>query len=990
MTFRSLGAIITVITLMFATAVSAFALDSPDDPYVVTLYNESNGLPTGEANVVVQTRDGYIWIGSYGGLIRYDGTAFRNLSLEGAVESSSIRALAEDGEGRLWIGTNDAGAFVMESGKAVHIDSEDENSFLCIRDFAISDDGTVYAASNSGLAMIKDGVLSPTEGEHTVGETVYSVDIDSKGRVWGSLNGGNCVVIENGKETGIYSSDEFFDNGESIYCTGSDDKGNIYLGTSGSTVAKVPGNWDGGKSKIEYIETPGVSTHNMIRTGPNGSVIVCGNVGACVILKNGKQLTFSEDDKAVSVNSGCMDYEGNLWLASTSFGIVKYTEGCFESPNRAAGLEGVPLNALTKSSGYCFAATDTGILCFDEDWNRVENKLTEQYEGVRVRCLITDNESNVWAATYATQNSVARYDPKTDEIKTYDCADGLLSNSARTVYMLSDGSVAVGTQQGLNIIRDGEIAESYGAEDGLTTASVLCTLEGSDGSVLVGSDGGGIYEIRDGKVTEHSFSEGLNDGVVLRIAEDSKKGAYFISAGSGLYYWDEGFREIPIKKGAGSVFDLYVRDGKLWILQNSGVLSYDREKLLAGEEDVSPTVYGTSYGLSGSLNANTWNWTDPEDGSLYIPTRNGISVFKFGGIKNVLPKVIINSLSVDGEEYANPAEASLKADVNRITVDFSALTYTGTTDVVMEYMLEGFDSDWTAVTDSFNSSVSYTNLPGGEYSFRVRIYTPGDEESYAECVLLLVKEKKVYEHTLFFVLVGILGVGLIVGGVMIAERAKVRSAEKRQREYRKIVEQSLQTFARAIDAKDKYTNGHSLRVAEYSVELARRMGLSKREQENIYYIALLHDIGKIGIPDSILNKPGKLTDEERAMIQNHPLIGGEILKDFTAIEGIADGAKYHHERIDGNGYNEHRKGSEIPLIARIIGVADTYDAMSSTRCYRSALTEDYIVEELKRVSGTQLDPKIVPHMLDMISEGVAPLAEDAYKEAKSISKHYKT
>ena len=207
-------------------------------------------------------------------------------------------------------------------------------------------------------------------------------------------------------------------------------------------------------------------------------------------------------------------------------------------------------------------------------------------------------------------------------------------------------------------------------------------------------------------------------------------------------------------------------------------------------------------------------------------------------------------------------------------------------------------------------------------------------------------------------------------------RLKLKTAQNRQREYQSIVEQALLTFAKTIDAKDPYTNGHSVRVAQYSRELAKRMGMSEGEQEHIYYVALMHDIGKIGIPDNILNKPGKLTDEERSIIQRHVDIGGEILQDFTALSGISSGAKYHHERYDGKGYSEGLSGVDIPQVARIIGVADTYDAMSSDRCYRKALSQEIIEDELQRYSGMQFDPEVVPYMLDMIREGVVPYKQD--------------
>ncbi len=203
-------------------------------------------------------------------------------------------------------------------------------------------------------------------------------------------------------------------------------------------------------------------------------------------------------------------------------------------------------------------------------------------------------------------------------------------------------------------------------------------------------------------------------------------------------------------------------------------------------------------------------------------------------------------------------------------------------------------------------------------------------------------------------------------------RLRMRSLERKNASYHSIVNQSLETFAHAIDAKDKDTNGHSIRVATYSREIAKRMGMCEEDQEKIYYVAMLHDIGKIGIPDSILKKPGKLTEEELQVIRNHPSIGGEILQDFTAIEGISEGARYHHERYDGKGYNEGLKGEEIPLFARIICVADSYDTMSSRRVYKEHHDEQYILKELEECSGKQFDPYIVPYMVEMIKDRTAP------------------
>ena len=178
--------------------------------------------------------------------------------------------------------------------------------------------------------------------------------------------------------------------------------------------------------------------------------------------------------------------------------------------------------------------------------------------------------------------------------------------------------------------------------------------------------------------------------------------------------------------------------------------------------------------------------------------------------------------------------------------------------------------------------------------------------------------------------------------------------------------QTVTTIANIIDARDNYTKGHSTRVADYTALLAYKLGMNKNEIEDIHSIALLHDIGKLGIPDSILNKPGKLTNEEYQVMKNHTVIGGNILKDMSMLKDIDLGAKYHHERYDGKGYPDGLKGEQIPYIARIISVADAFDAMTSDRVYRKHLDSIIVVNELEKGKGTQFDPVIADAMLSLI------------------------
>lgn len=222
---------------------------------------------------------------------------------------------------------------------------------------------------------------------------------------------------------------------------------------------------------------------------------------------------------------------------------------------------------------------------------------------------------------------------------------------------------------------------------------------------------------------------------------------------------------------------------------------------------------------------------------------------------------------------------------------------------------------------------------------------------------------------LFQLLCGLAFLWLIGLTICLVVDHKTRRLMREAENDARIIKQTMATFMGFIDAKDESTDGHSKRVAVYSERIARKLGLSHEEVHRIYYIALMHDCGKIGIPDAILSKPGRLTPEEYEVIKTHTVKGGKILKDFNSIPGIRDGVMYHHERYDGKGYPEGLKGEEIPLVARIICMADSFDAMNSDRCYRERLSREQILQQIRENRGTQFDPKIADCMLELLTEG---------------------
>ncbi|MBE6015526.1 MAG: HD-GYP domain-containing protein [Lachnospiraceae bacterium] len=199
-----------------------------------------------------------------------------------------------------------------------------------------------------------------------------------------------------------------------------------------------------------------------------------------------------------------------------------------------------------------------------------------------------------------------------------------------------------------------------------------------------------------------------------------------------------------------------------------------------------------------------------------------------------------------------------------------------------------------------------------------------------------------------------------------ANRLEIQMLRKEQKKIQSLFAQTAQALASSIDAKDEYTHGHSDRVAEYSMIIAKKSGMTMEECNNIYFSALLHDVGKIGVPDEIINKKGRLTDEEYAAIKLHPTIGARILDNISEMPYLSLGAKYHHERYDGKGYPEGLSGEDIPTVARIIAVADSYDAMTSNRSYRAPLTQAEVRDEIMKGVGKQFDPMYAMIMIRLI------------------------
>ena len=379
--------------------------------------------------------------------------------------------------------------------------------------------------------------------------------------------------------------------------------------------------------------------------------------------------------------------------------------------------------------------------------------------------------------------------------------------------------------------------------------------------------------------------------------------------------------------------------------------------------------------------------------------KNGLKIFIFGALallnmffysvveyRMSLPK----TMTMEQKQHMDPdSEEDIFANIehskdweegpDEYGVQYDVTIYNNTSHDLSDWNLKIRLPEGSRVTDSWNIDYEMEDnflvarcqehnpiVPARDVQTFGFIILSSQIEELDQLTLTVDPVFRMKDYPLFWVNL-IFSIGIVLGiltTVIVEVRLKPMKMESEA--DKSIILQTMQTFSNFIDTKDPNTKGHSTRVAYYSRELAKQLRLPNRDVELIYYIALMHDIGKIYIPDEILNKPGKLTPDERAIIETHAAKGAEILKDFTAIAGIADGARYHHEHYDGSGYPMGLAGEKIPFLARIICVADSYDAMSSDRCYRPRLKKSEIISELKKNSGTQFDPEVVECMLKLI------------------------
>ena len=951
--------------------------------YVSRNWNAESGLPANTITDVMQDKDGYMYFGTYSGLLRFDGVEFLTLNrlYDEHYDFISARTTFQDSRGHIWIGSNDEGLvcirhnngevlkYTVKDGlpnNSIRAICEDKNNFMWIGTAS----GVICINRNYLLEYLSGFDKIPNDNKFLV----YQLYCDTAGRMWIVTHEENGLYCYSGGHFEVSNIIKSIENPVVTHMT-QDSSGAFWFGVAPHYVVKVTSDsetvYDVGHGDQKGTSITAIfqdSAKNMWFALDNGITIL--HDGEFSYLDTG---TLLADD---SVNDIMEDRENNIWISLDRGGIQKLSHGRFQTTHTPTTVNAI---AQDKLRDMVWFGCDDGLYCYKNN-KFVTNEITEFCRNARIRHVGVTEDGAVLVSAYEKIGQVKfNLDGSVEQWKK---ENGLAGDRVRVAIQTKNKDLYVGTTSGLSHIKagSGEIINYYKGEQ-ILNDFIMALYENDDGSIWFGTDGGGVYVLKDGEIVKsYTKDTGLVGNIVFKISS-VREGEIWVCTGSGLSI---------INKETGATFNFDMANGfgadgvfqvlqdytqKIWGTNNKGIfnvsLSEMNEVMNGTRAAVSLAYFSKLDGInSGGVTSTSVSMKD-DKGRLWFTLIDGFALMdpvKKGTI-NYAPTVKVQTVSLDNEKQNILSDGGafgnkivVAPNVKRVNIKYTGISHVSSELVRFKTMLEGFDedfSDWTT-----ERTASFTNLTPGQYVFHVIAQNADGVQSETESKLIIVKKAYLWQKIWFRILLTL----LIIGAVTLFIYLRFAAYKKRQKEIEKLSIEVTTALSQTIDAKDKYTKGHSNRVAKYSRMLAQALGEDEKTQENIYYVALLHDIGKIGVPNAIINKPGKLTDEEYEIIKTHPVIGADILKTISSMPEISIGARSHHERYDGRGYPDGLAGENIPWIARIIGVADAYDAMTSNRSYRQYLPQDVVRAEIVKCRGVQFDPKVADAMIKLIDE----------------------
>jgi ligand-binding sensor domain-containing protein/serine phosphatase RsbU (regulator of sigma subunit) len=763
--------------------------------YKIDIWQVEQGFAQNVVDAIIQTRDGYLWLGTLDGLIRFDGIRFTQFNKQkySQFKGNEIRSLFEDSDGTLWIGT-DGGLTCYKNGVFTAIKTEKNEEFNTLTSIIKDSKGTIWVGCKfGGVGFVKgDTLVSYKPKEHTISKKIFSILEDSQGNMWFGGEGGLTKRTPLGHFI-TYTTESGLDC-DFVYQLCSRKNGELWIGTDNGLYQYH----EQGRRFNRYGLEEGLPNIQVTTLYEDRDQNLLGGTdgGGLIRVRDGKIETLGTEDGLASglIYAICEDHEGSLWVGTLEGGLHRLRDSRFTTYTVRQGLAHDSVNCVFEGrGGMIWVGTEGGVSRLND--GKVDRTITMD-NGLLSNFVNDITEDNSGALWISMDNGLQRI--KDGTLMRFSARDGLPGDSFGELCSDRNGSIWIGTSLGLTRYNEGKFS-LFTQKDGLAGIEIYVIYESHSGEIWVSTENGDIDRLNNGSITRISAQQLLIRNTVIECIHEDSEGVIYIGSRSGLTRIKGGiFTNFTTTNGLSDNFvNTILEDdlGTLWIGSRTGLSRVSKKELEDFANGKINTIHPISFNEEDGM-ISRWcrskGWKS-RNGKLWIPTVKGLVMVDPARIKSnlIAPPVIIEEITIDGESgYSSSGLTNLSKEnplvippgKKRIEFHYTALSFLKPRKIKFKLKLEGFDSDWVEVGNIRNNT--YAALSPGHYNFRVLASNSDGIWNKTGAAIPFVLEPYFYNTTWFYV-ISVLVVTLLT---FLAFRMRVNQLKARQRELRRLVD----------------------------------------------------------------------------------------------------------------------------------------------------------------------------------------------------------